>query len=66
MFFPPFKARPQFLIMSIFTLKPKIVRDLRVIRVIIYTLSFKQNQKEHTVMDYSIKEGFVIYNSLLY
>ena len=35
-------------------------------RVIFYTLSFKQNQKEHTNKDYSIKEGIVIYNSLLY
>ena len=33
---------------------------------LLYTPSFKQNQKEHTTLDYSIKEGVVFYNSLLY
>ena len=27
---------------------------------------FKQNQKEHTIVDFLIKEGIVNYNSLLY
>ena len=44
----------------------KIYDYWRFKRVILYTLSFKQNQKEHTILDYSIKEGIVNYNSLLY
>ena len=36
-----------------------------ILNVILSTPSYKQNKKEHTT-DYSIKEGIVNYNSLLY
>ena len=54
-FFPLFKARPQFLTMSILTLKPKILRINKFKRAIHSTLSFKQNKKEHTTKDYYLQ-----------
>ena len=46
--------------MTIFTLKPKNSEKLRFKRVILSTPSFKQNEKEHAMIDYSIKEGIAL------